>query len=454
MADMITFGEPDVRRDNGAYVFDWMSQGQPLMRVQVSDVRMDKDAIFGEFTVWWLLDQSLGVRPVQPASVLKLNSSHSTGWRSIPRELSKRMPDVDFEGALTIVVDEVMTRYEIGEPTVALHEQEKDHTPPFLLEPWISSTGNTVMYGEGGLSKSLLALAMAVTVSTGAPVFGRTPHTVGPVIIFDYEDDHQTHVNRLFAICRSFGIPIGEAKVYHHSLSAKVTTSQREMRKRVHETGAVLGILDSVGMGRGGSAVASEDTIRMFRALRAIGIPFLSIDHISKESKKSSGADRDAYGSVYTMNSARLGWSLTRELTSDGLIHIRASNTKHNHVPKQKAQSMTVGYRNDDNGVPEFIDIEVRNDDGMLMPSIDTHERMQMSLGSHDEWRTYEQLSDELGIKETTLRSTTHRDQAQPTPLFETKTVSRRVWIRCVAPSVAAPRNGPATQAGDDDETQ
>ena len=57
MADMITFGEPDVRRDNGAYVFDWMSQGQPLMRVQVSDVRMDKDAIFGEFTVWWLLDQ-------------------------------------------------------------------------------------------------------------------------------------------------------------------------------------------------------------------------------------------------------------------------------------------------------------------------------------------------------------------------------------------------------------
>ena len=190
-----------------------------------TDLRNDGDSIKADVTVWWLLDQPMGVPPIHPRSSVTLNSTHHGGWRAIPRELGKRITNVDWEGALIYAVWHSMEMFEKGEPTVALWEVERTNEPPFLLEPWISSMGNTILYGEGGLSKSLITLAMAASVATGVPIFGKEPIKTGPVIIFDYEDDHRMHVNRLLAICKSFGIPPAEAQVYHHALSAKVSTA-------------------------------------------------------------------------------------------------------------------------------------------------------------------------------------------------------------------------------------
>ena len=410
--DIIEFGEPEVAVENDTYTYDWQRGGQPSMRVEVTDVRNDGDRIMGGFTVWWLLDQPLGVRPVQPYTVLNLSSSHSTGWRSIPRELSKRLPDVDFEGAMTIVVDETMRRFQEGDPTIVLHEQTRSKEAPFLLEPWVSSSGVTLLYGEGGLSKSLISLALAVSISTGVPIFGKEPIKVGPVMYFDYEDDYQTHTDRLLAICKSFGIPPVEAKVFYHGLTAKVLTSKREMRRRLYEVDAVVGVLDSVGMGRGGSAVAAEDTIRMFRGVRDLGVPFIAIDHVSKSAKAEKSGEVDAYGSIYSMNSARLAWSLVRQMTNDGKIHIHATNRKHNHVPKQAPQTLAIEFVNDEHGIPNAIDIEVGNEFGMLLPAVGNPERLAMYM-THGEWRTYADAEGDLEIARTTLRSIVSRDSGE-----------------------------------------
>jgi hypothetical protein len=182
------------------------------------------------------------------------------------------------------------------------------------------------------------------------------------------------------------------------------------MAKEVEERGVVLGILDSVGMGRGGNAVAAEDTIRMFRALREVGVPFLAIDHVSKEAKAKKGGEVDAYGSIYTMNSARLAWSLTRQLDGKGdAIHIHARNTKANHVRVSPPQTIAITYVNDERGVPERIDIETGNEFGMMMPTVGTRERVMMSL-AHGEWRTYGELEEELGIPTATIRKMVARD--------------------------------------------
>jgi len=450
--DTIEFGEPTIHENKSEYGYEWERGGNPMMRVMVSDVRNEGDNIYGEFTVWWLLDMPLGVRPIQPKTTLKLNTSNYQGWRSIPSALSKRFPNVDFEGAMTIVVDETMSRFEKGEDNIRLGLSEDDGGAPFILKPFIANAGTTVMYGEGGLSKSLIALAMAISVSSGVPIFGREPTLAGPVMYFDYEDDSRAHDVRMRALCHSFGIPLNEVEVYHHALAAKVTTAKREMTKRAEEVGAVLGILDSVGMGRGGSAIASEDTIRMFRALREVGIPFLAVDHVSKAEKEKNGADVSAYGSVYTMNSARLAWSLVRQATGkdEDLIQIHAVNTKANHVKKAPPQTIAIRYRNDDRGVPEFIDIETGNEFGMLMPTVGTHERVMMSLASHGEWRSYDQLADELGIKRETLKKAVSRDQQNDLSIFETKTELRKTWVRSVTTGVSRPVTDDVTDEGEE----
>ena len=440
--DLIEFNDsPDIHIGRNTYGYEWQHNNQPSLRVQVQDMRQDGDNIFADFTVWWLYEQKLGILPIQPMTTLKVNSSHYTGWRNIPKALSERLPDVDIEGAMTFIINDVLNRFLNGDAAKAIGSEDYGDDAPFILKPFIANSGSTVMYGEGGLSKSLLALAMAVSVSTGVPIFGKAPTVVGPVLYFDYEDDASAHARRLQALCRSFGIPMSEVNIFHKALVSKVTTSKRAMTKEVEDAGAVLGILDSVGMGRGGSATAAEDTIRMFRALREVGVPFLCIDHVSKEAKDKKGADVDAYGSIYTMNSARLAWSLVRQHSGSGdAILIHAKNTKANHVQRALPQTIKIEYHNDERGVPECIDIETGNEFGMMLPTVGTRERVMMSL-AHGEWRTYGEIEEELGVPSATIRQMVARDM---TSVFEVEsTPGKPNRLRCDKNGVTPPVTPP-----------
>ena len=408
--EAITFGEAAVERTADSADYLWTSDdGDPLLRIRIEDVHEKDGGLFADITAWWLDGQPLGVRPIQPTSVLKLNSSHSTGWRSIPRELSKRLVGVDVEGAMTMAVHDEMEAYRQGEPMERLTGTVVSGERPFLLDPFISSSGTTVIYGEGGLSKSLVALALGVSISTGVPIFGMEPYVTGPVVYFDYEDDSRSHNTRLAAMCRHFGIDPSIVEVYHFPLTAKVTSSARVMRKKVEQTGAVFSILDSVGMGRGGSAVAAEDTIRMFRALRTVGTPFAAIDHISKEGKKDKSGDVDPYGSVYTMNSARLAWYLSPSFDGDpDTISLTARNTKANHVRIQKQRRIHIKYMNDEFGMPERISIETSDDFGMVREAVTVTERMQMLLSQGP--LNVEEIAEQLGVKKSAIEKALSRD--------------------------------------------
>ncbi len=435
--DIIRFGEPEITvESDGSLKFQWNHNGSPSLGVLVEDTRNDGDKVMSNLTVWWLYDQPLGVRPIQPMTILNMTSSHYTGWRNIAKVLqhdkNAPLPDVDIDAAMTIVTDEVLTRFFKGNPTIELKEMESRKEAPYILEPWVAASGATVMYGAGGLGKSLIALAMGISVSTGVPIFGKVPQVVGPVMFYDYEDDYHTHVDRMHAVCRSFGIPIEQVDIHYHTLVAPVVRSKTEMHKRATEVGAVLGILDSVGMGRGGSAITAEDTIRMFRALREIDIPFLTIDHVSKESIDKKGGQVDAYGSIYTMNSARLAWSLSLQDSNDGDTRIHCINRKANHVRKAPPQTMSIKYHNDERGVPERIDIETGNEFGMMMPTVGARDRVLMLLADGSEW-TYADISEQLGIATSNARKIVSDDQTLDDPSFETRKEGRGTWVKRVS---------------------
>lgn len=433
MSDEITFGEPLIDRETGTCSYLWVSpEGDPIFRVTMEDTHEKDNSIYSDITAWWLYEQPLDVRPVSPTSTLKLNSAHTSGWRSVARELSKRIAGVDIEGAMTIAVHEELTHLKTGASSVRLGSMKVDLSArPFIVDPFIAATGVTVMYGEGGISKSMLALAFAISVSTGIPIFGKEPYLTGPVVYFDYEDDPSVHAVRSQALCASLGLTPDTLSVHHYPLTAKIATSLREIRHQIRTHGAVLAVVDSIGMGRGGSAVAAEDTIRLFRHLRHFGVPVLAIDHISKEQKGKD--DPDPYGSIYTKNSARLGWALKKVVApknDPNITMVYAQNTKHNHVAKQRSRFIEVAYRNNDYGIPEHIDITVSDDFGLLRESVPVRDRLILRL-SDGEWRTYEWLAETLGVAESSVRSAVARDAQADAPMFERKG-SRPEEIRLV----------------------
>ena len=309
----------------------------------------DNGAIWSEAKVHVQFeDQPRSVIPPTRTNLMNASKAGS-GWKGLIQALDDLASTVRWEEAVAEAVEHAIEVFRTGELERALTIEATDRGHPFLLEPFIASTGVSVFFGEGGTGKSMIALAMAVAVASGHPIFGHPPREVGPVVYFDYEDDHEVHEERLAAILEGTGTTL-KHPIYHRPLVAKVSQSQASMRRAIGERDAKLAILDSIGMGRGGNANTAEDTIRMFRGLRSLGIPVLAIDHVSKEDKRS-GELISPYGSVYTINSARLLWGavVAKELSGETDKYLNLANTKSNRTSLHPPIGLSMHYANVEN---------------------------------------------------------------------------------------------------------
>jgi len=290
-------------------------------------------------------DKGTALMVVPPARINLLSVNRSSGWRGVLDACNMFAPDVDWESAINPLIGETIAAHRSVDTDEELDKVDNTITDPFLLKPFIASSGVSLFYGEGGLGKSLLALAISLSVSSGEPIFGEYPKKIGPIIYADYEDDSLIHAQRLNALRKGMDIKKGYP-IHHVALISKVASAQAELRRKVEQRNAVMLVLDSIGMGRGGDATGAEDTIRLFRALKSLGVPVFAIDHVTKDDKRSGKADTP-YGSVYTINSARLLWAgrLASQPT-DPLKLINLENTKANHTRRHKPMALRLEYQN------------------------------------------------------------------------------------------------------------
>ena len=224
---------------------------------------------------------------------------------------------------------ESLKHYRTGRPAVRLSEVEWSERPRFVVYPYIEARGTTIWFGDGGVSKSLHALAAAVSVATGVELIpGGTTRLRGPVIYIDWEADPETHAERLAALCAGADIEVPD-NVHYMYRTASIAESVREIRREIALNGVVFAVVDSVGGAGGGDPEKAEAIIRVMNAIRALEVPTLAIHHVTKEQRDKS----KPFGSVYAPNLARLTWRLDREQEEGAsLVRVRLTNFKGNNV--------------------------------------------------------------------------------------------------------------------------
>jgi hypothetical protein len=355
---------------------------------------------------------------IPPSRVNLMNATRGgSGWKALASTLDDLVTQVAWDEAIAEGVGKAIEIYRVGEQEQELRTHELDLGHPFVLEPFIAASGVSVLYGEGGTGKSLLALGMAVAVAADLPIFGHYPVKSGPVLYFDYEDDSGIHEERLAAIMKSLDITSLKHPIYHRKLVAKVSQSQASMRRSIHERGAVMAVLDSIGMGRGGNANTAEDTVRMFRALRSLDVPTLAIDHVSKEDKRS-GEVITPYGSVYTINSARLLWGavIAPGASSATEKYLNMKNTKANRVALHKDMAISMTYENkrvDEHNLRwlDRVDFKIHDEWGSANEP-DAWDQVEHYLMTHpNDKLTIRELATFAGIKVGTVEKAVQRNQ-------------------------------------------
>jgi hypothetical protein len=335
----------------------------------------------------------------------EFNASAMGTRDSIAKQLAARAPAVkaEWRDMLEQFCVRVLEAEREGLPFTTVGSKPPRERVPYLLYPALPLNRPTIVFGAGGSGKSSFAAACVTSIASGAEVVkGWRPERPYKVLILDWEADEQEWNDRIAAIAKGAGIAAPE--VHYRPCFTPITEQTDDVSKYVREQGIDLIVVDSVGMASPGTregSDANEGAIRLFQALRVIGITSLLIDHVNKADKRNEKGTHDPYGSVYKSNLARQTFELRREDDEDPenpVGHIALINRKVNAGPLARP----IGLR-----------IEYRDDGAMVWHREEVRDAMQASLPASTRVLDYLRagaekpaaLAEALDINPTTIRS-------------------------------------------------
>ena len=205
----------------------------------------------------------------------------------------------------------VITAERVGEPAVAATAERPDAAR--WLVPGLFPLGQTsILYGDGGTGKSLLALALALSGLSGVPLAGDPRWAVAPlrgVLYLDWEDDLRTFNGRIWALTAGRQAP--PTRLYHRRMTRPLAEVVPALQADVarHQIDCV--VVDSLTPASGLEPEGAEAATRSMNALRALSpggdpvsrLVVAHVPHRALEAGKSTPAR--PYGSVFNRNLAR-----------------------------------------------------------------------------------------------------------------------------------------------------
>lgn len=389
------------------YRFLWTSSGVELIFERIGPNRD------GQLRAYVTPSEALTDRFL-PGDTVTIDSARSL--RTYANTLEKSVDSINWFDHLAIAAELARQRYREGDPIVWLPNVSLDQVSRYLIRPFVFDRAITMLYGDGGSAKSVVALLMAVAVATGLEVAGCHSEAQGPVIYLDWEDDDVTHAERGRAIAAGLEIEWRGLPLAYQRMSTSLHDARRELRKRVAVEGFRFAVIDSLGMATGGDPNNSGEIIRCLQAARSLGIPVLVIHHVGHQDKHRPT------GSVYTTNEVRLAWRVetdqdagsTRELAT---LHSVLTNWKVNRAAKAQRRGMTLWFENEitssDDEVLRRLSVSARRvdemPDSLARPSQKTVIEDWIELEGP---KTYDELARFIGTSGDTVRKlmTRHTD--------------------------------------------
>ena len=187
--------------------------------------------------------------------------------------------------------------------------------PPTLLGR-LDPEGATVLFGEGGVGKGIMAASWICGLVAGG-------HRV---LLIDYEGHPCEWSRRIHSLG---GNPITENVLYvapagpdWHGTRGPLWRQADELRELATDFGATYVVVDSAVPACGGTdPLKPEGAAQYTMGLERIGRPSLTLAHVTKASD-----GRMPFGSAFWHNLSRLTWSLARDGETLVLANRKANN--------------------------------------------------------------------------------------------------------------------------------
>ena len=313
--------------------------------VTLKDMRKEANQLKAEVTV------STGNDPKYYATV---NLNSGTTRKSLGKDLAGLydMANADeWTKALMQIALESTKKFDNrNDDPMKLAAEEMDYgSEVSLLEPLVPMDGMTMHFGNGSAGKSLFVLAQLVTIASGYPVLGVSPAETGNVLLCDWEDSSQTHLERLVAICAGANIPqesLIDTFIYQRMRSS-LKESLAGIQELIHKENIKCLAIDSIAMAAGGDPSDASLMIDTMTKAAGLGVPTIMIAHIPKS--EIDDEPLGPMGSQYQYNSARSLFRLNKKQELDlDESRVYVTNTKMNRGRLRSRMAWDVEFVNDD----------------------------------------------------------------------------------------------------------
>jgi len=236
-------------------------------------------------------------RPAQTGLILgkkRLNLSSAQTVNSYAKQLTARMPEVEWDVLIEWVSLTVIDAYREGDPVIHLPDHSVSEGLRFRIAPYVQEKQHSLLFGAGGSGKSWLAMYMSMLVCTGQPNLDLHPEP-GRVLYLDYETDSDTVWHRVNMITAGLQTPIAIPEgFYYRNMTHTLIADAQEIQKMVLDLGIDFIVIDSAA---GATGALIDDTLvnQYFNVIRELNVTALTIAHIAKTATDMT----KAFGSTY-----------------------------------------------------------------------------------------------------------------------------------------------------------
>lgn len=230
----------------------------------------------------------------------------------------------------------VVKAWEAAEPAARL----------FVVEELLPALAVTILYGDGGQGKSLLAVYLAILIALGRSFAGRAVQRSRSVLYMDGELDATEFLRRAYRVARGMELEGPPAGLHYWQLPGplsdpKVLALAGEV---VEACGADLVVLDSLTVSTYGLDIKEAgDTTAVIKGVERWGATVLAIDH---QRAPQAGVNLSSYrpfGTTFKFNLARSVLQLVK--AEGGGVVLR--QTKSNFGPLAEPVNLSLDFTAD-----------------------------------------------------------------------------------------------------------
>ena len=224
--------------------------------------------------------------------------------KAVAKQLDDKVPTLPWHTILEHVCQEITLKQNRGEPLDIIDEYNAE-PPQFLVKPFIPMKQPTIIFGDGGMGKSTLALVVyfsAVLPWRDNPLGWAVSAESKKGLYLDWEADRSSIAYQRERLERGLGIPL--PPVNYLPCTNIFSESVDYYRRAMDEVKADFIIIDSLAGACGGDLSASEPATRFFNAVRMLKTTVLILAHNPKNVK----GEKTVYGAAIFEHRARSVW--------------------------------------------------------------------------------------------------------------------------------------------------